>query len=228
MTDLATRSDIGYCIRVRPILKSAPPVWRALRAVISQVVLFALVTVAASWSLLATGNAVAQSGANAQEPPDEEPGLLDTSPGVIAGSGAMLPEDVQLLCERARAIMSNTPGTFVESIDGIFYEGDKPAEDTGCLIVVSGSWKDLEGSDDPIQRLVEILTADGWKERAEESADSPDGSAITLVKDAVACRIRGQWDGGDDTDSTYVPSDVYQVIVRCERVVTAPLLKDAD
>ena len=55
------------------------------------------------------------------------------------------------------------------------------------------------------------------------------GSIMRLgAKDAVACRIHAQWDVGEEADSTYVPSDVYQVLVRCERVATEPALKDAD
>jgi hypothetical protein len=204
--ELATRSDIGYCIRVRPSITST------LAAV----------------ALALCASALVWAHARAQDPLQDDAPLHAPSPAAIPSAGAILPEDVQLLCERARAVMSNTPGTFVESIDGIFYEGDVPPEDAGCLIVVSGSWSDLEGSGDPIERLVEILSADGWKEDAESSGEGPDGTAITLTKGAVACRIHGQWDVGDDTDSTYVPSDVYQVIVRCERIATEPLLKDAD
>ena len=204
--DLATKSDIGYCIRVRAIVTST------------------LVT--AFLALFASAAALAQNGAQ-DVPQDEEP-LLGASPGAIPSTGLMLAEDIQLLCERARAVISNTPGTFVESIDGIFYEGGVPPEDAGCLIVVSGSWSDLEGSADPIERLVEILSADGWKEVAESRVDGSDGTAITLSKDTVACRIRSQWDVGDEADSTYVPSDVYQVIVWCERIATEPALKDAD
>jgi hypothetical protein len=50
---------------------------------------------------------------------------------------------------------------------------------------------------------------------ASAMADGPDGTVFGFSKDGVLCVVRGRWDGGDDADSTYVPSEVYQVMVRC-------------
>jgi len=39
-------------------------------------------------------------------------------------------------------------------------------------------------------------------------ADGPDGTTLGLKSRTVFCLIEGKWDGGDDTDTTYVPLPV--------------------
>ncbi len=57
-----------------------------------------------------------------------------------------------------------------------------------------------------------------WTQRTAYSSDGPDGTSFSFCKDDVMCIVRGRWDGGDDADSTYVPSDVYQIIVYCATI----------
>jgi hypothetical protein len=49
-------------------------------------------------------------------------------------------------------------------------------------------------------------TSRGWREILHWAADGPDGFSRTLVRGAVRCEIDFDQDGGDDSDSTYVPS----------------------
>lgn len=37
----------------------------------------------------------------------------------------------------------------------------------------------------------------------------------------VACLVRGQWDGADDSDSTYVPEPGYEIELTCFPFVAA-------
>jgi hypothetical protein len=46
----------------------------------------------------------------------------------------------------------------------------------------------------------------GWIVISHWDADGPDGFARTLVRRGVRCHIQYEQDGGDDSDSTYVPS----------------------
>jgi hypothetical protein len=46
----------------------------------------------------------------------------------------------------------------------------------------------------------------GWREILHWAGDGPDGYSRTLVRAAVRCQIQFEQDGGDDSDSTYVPS----------------------
>jgi hypothetical protein len=47
------------------------------------------------------------------------------------------------------------------------------------------------------------------------SADGPDGSLMTFQRGVVRCQLQEQWDGGDDSDSTYVPSPFYRQTTSC-------------
>lgn len=56
----------------------------------------------------------------------------------------------------------------------------------------------------------------GWTERPLLlAADGPDGSVQAVSRGNVACLVSGEWDGGDDSDSTYVPADGFTVSVAC-------------
>ena len=46
----------------------------------------------------------------------------------------------------------------------------------------------------------------GWRESLHWFADGPDGFNKTFIRGAVRCQIRYEHDGGDDSDSTYVPN----------------------
>ena len=57
------------------------------------------------------------------------------------------------------------------------------------------------------------LHQQGW--RADREADGPDGTSFRISKQNVFCLVEGSWDGGDDSNSKYVPSTHYEVIVSC-------------
>ena len=133
------------------------------------------------------------------------------------GSAWAVPEDGgdHPLCQRVVTIVSSTPGTLTESISGTFPDEVRRIERPGCLVVASGSWKELGDQPNPIDRLLTALAAEGWQQDLRQAADGPYGTQCALVKGDAVCLIRGRWDGGDDTDSTYVGSDVYQVSILC-------------
>ena len=45
-------------------------------------------------------------------------------------------------------------------------------------------------------------TGRGWQGITRWDADGPDGSSRTLFRGGVRCQVDGEWDGGDDSDST--------------------------
>jgi len=51
------------------------------------------------------------------------------------------------------------------------------------------------------------------------SADGPDGTVQSVHHAGVTCLVEGRWDGGDDSDTTYVPSDTVEVRLACTRTV---------
>lgn len=77
---------------------------------------------------------------------------------------------------------------------------------------------------EPVDSLIHWLGACGWLGRTTISADGPDGTVQAVRQGAVACLVEGRWDGGDDTDSTYLPSDTMEVHIGCTRSVASDTL----
>jgi len=59
--------------------------------------------------------------------------------------------------------------------------------------------------------------ARGWTELLPYSADGPDGGSRTLQRGEIRCQIDFSQDGGDDSDSTYVPSPAIGETTFCWR-----------
>jgi len=120
-------------------------------------------------------------------------------------------------CEQIYYAVLPIPGTAVDRYEGIFYADYLERDLTGCMIVISGAWSELDGRSNPGDSIYKLLSDQGWVQEPQYSADGPDGTFFALSKGDIWCFIRGQWDGGDDADSTYVPSDVYQFVVCCAK-----------
>ena len=75
----------------------------------------------------------------------------------------------------------------------------------------------------PVETLVEAMQAHGWRALLEYQADGPDGSLMGLILGPTLCVVRGAWDGGDDSDTTYVPVPGYDLDVSCFRHTPADL-----
>ena len=58
------------------------------------------------------------------------------------------------------------------------------------------------------------LARRGFSTHHGYSADGPDGSVMGYVTSRHLCVVEGSWDGGDDSDPTYVPA------IGCEMTVT--------
>ena len=67
----------------------------------------------------------------------------------------------------------------------------------------------------PNERVRDALSADGWIQDYDYTADGPDGEDMAFVTRRYLCVIEAQWDGGDDVDTTYVPRPGCQVTVTC-------------
>ena len=120
-------------------------------------------------------------------------------------------------CGQIYHAVLSIPGTEVDKYEGAFYDDYLERELIGCMIIVSGMWSELSGRSNPGDSIYKLLSDQEWKQEPRYSADGPDGTFFALSKGDTWCFIRGQWDGGDDADSTYVPSDVYQFVICCAR-----------
>lgn len=89
---------------------------------------------------------------------------------------------------------------------------------TGCRVF---GRDDTDRIAAPVEMLVEAMQAEGWRALLQYQADGPDGSLVGLVFGETLCIVRGSWDGGDDSDTTYVPVPGYEVEVSCFRRTAA-------
>jgi len=55
----------------------------------------------------------------------------------------------------------------------------------------------------------------GWSHLIHTQADGPDGSSTAYQRGLVRCYVSEAWDGGDDEDSTSVPSPWYRQETSC-------------
>jgi hypothetical protein len=69
-------------------------------------------------------------------------------------------------------------------------------------------------------------TLHGWREITRWDADGPDGFSRTFVRAGVRCQIEFQQDGGDDSDSTYVPSALVAQQTACWSDVSGVTARD--
>jgi len=68
----------------------------------------------------------------------------------------------------------------------------------------------------PMGDVLERASAAGWTDRSKLlSADGPDGSIVAVSRGGVACLVSGSWDGGDDSDSTYVSAPGFEIAASC-------------
>jgi hypothetical protein len=70
-------------------------------------------------------------------------------------------------------------------------------------------------SDCPNASIEKGLVAAGWVPSYGYVADGADGGEIGYVSREYFCLIDARWDGGDDTDSTYIPAPGCEVTVTC-------------
>lgn len=85
---------------------------------------------------------------------------------------------------------------------------------------MKGSFKRVRDGAVP-DRLHTMLAENGWEELLDYAADGPDGTSFAFRRDDVACVVRGEWDGGDDSDPNTPTGDWYRVTVICARGIPA-------
>jgi len=87
-------------------------------------------------------------------------------------------------------------------------------ERTGCR-VFGHTDEDRVGA--PVDAMLAAFQAKGWQLLMAYGADGPDGSSTGLAVGPALCLLRGSWDGGDDSDTTYVPAPGYDLEITCFR-----------
>jgi len=70
------------------------------------------------------------------------------------------------------------------------------------------------GSDDSVPPALQRSGAD-WRRLYQYDADGPDGSRSGYQRGPTRCTVAQGWDGGDDSDSTYVAEAWYRQELTC-------------
>ncbi len=131
------------------------------------------------------------------------------------GDDVTVQENATEGCATAVGILANFPTLAIDSTEGEVRDYRTGETGLGCRVEMKGSAATFQRSGQPDVALREEFAGLGWTEDYEYGADGPDGSAFAFRKGSVLCVFRAHWDGGDDSDPTYVPEDRYDVEVDC-------------
>ena len=149
---------------------------------------------------------------------------LDTTSLATVG-GAPRPQltDVRAGCDSAAALMRAALGLKPTRTDGPFKDTWTQSTRIGCTIIADGTFKALNNRGSPVDVLLDSFTSHGWRGSGHE-ADGPDGSVVGVRSRDILCVIRGEWDGGDDSepDTATAKADVdqsYRATIECSRDV---------
>lgn len=132
--------------------------------------------------------------------------------------------DVQAACDSAFARWAAVAGAVLEHGDTTLYAGDLIADMIGDSVLGSIPPAGLPachvagtspaGLDSAGQARL-YWPATGWVSLWRLTADGPDGAVQTFQRGLVRCQVSGEWDGGDDSDTTYVPSPFFRERTIC-------------
>jgi len=127
---------------------------------------------------------------------------------------------VRAACDVVYRLSAPVGGVSIKRSTGRFQDETLPAPVDGCRLSMKGSFRRARDGAVP-DRLHTKLAENGWEELYDYSADGPDGTSFAFRRDDVACVVRGEWDGGDDSDPSIPAGDWYRVIVICARGIPA-------
>jgi hypothetical protein len=146
---------------------------------------------------------------------------------------------LDVACDSVEALMKRTltrkPHPTVSHANGVavdFGFGGPPRR--GCELKASGKFDrtPVDSAAPPTQTQDEPSTLGdgfqraGWVNLPNYQADGPDGEDEGWRSKETTCVMRWSWDGGDDGDSTYVPSDDWDLDVGCVPSEPADLPRD--
>jgi hypothetical protein len=130
------------------------------------------------------------------------------------------PSDVKGACDAAQRILAQTKGIKTRRSNGTFNDETFRAPIPGCRMQIDGSFKKGGQSGAAAENLRDGFMSGGWRELGEFSADGPDGTSFAFEKNGLACFVRGQWDGGDDSAPEVPTDDAYKVVVICGKAAS--------
>jgi hypothetical protein len=136
---------------------------------------------------------------------------------------------VGIACDSVRALTQRVLDVPVSRTDSMMDMDYGLGRRAGCLLNAGGNASPIPPSEPPTPssgpqeqvtssgRLGDALQQAGWAYLPHYQADGPDGESQGYRSRESVCIVRWSWDGGDDSDSTYVPSDAWDLEVACAR-----------
>jgi hypothetical protein len=117
-------------------------------------------------------------------------------------------------CESVHAFLARLPGLTVSEprVADLASAWSGAGPRPGCQVQAGGRFVGPFAS---VDSLFAWLLTVGWRDNTIFSADGPDGTVQGFQRDGATCIVAARWDGGDDSDSTYVPSDTLDVAATC-------------
>jgi len=119
--------------------------------------------------------------------------------------------DLETACTAVEARLAATQRHSVV-LDTVFTHPWLPEERQGCMVFASDSIGTV-----PVDSVMGALEDLGWVRDLQLVADGADGTMQGIRRDDLLCVLVGEWDGGDDADSSYVPSPGYRMRMGCFR-----------
>lgn len=201
----AMRLTESICLRAKKI--TSTPARGHLARIVFAVLVLSLAGCRGPARVVPSGN-TAMLGAPTPQP--------DTTAGTKTGDVMpALATDAEGVCDVIRSVLEEIPGAEVTIRQGGLEERSQVPCKSSCHFVVNGTFAGLQGTPRPEERIAKALQDYGFLYDHRFDADGPDGTRFKLRTDARACTIEGRWDGGDDSDTTYVPGDWYEFFVDC-------------
>jgi hypothetical protein len=113
----------------------------------------------------------------------------------------------------ARTIGADTTSITVPRDTTMTFDDSGPAaREPACVV----AWTDSANHTAPLADVYARLAASGWRDRSRLlDASGPDGEVLAYSRGAVACVVRGSWDGGDDSDSTHAAGHGFEIGAAC-------------
>ena len=142
---------------------------------------------------------------------------------LATSTSAQVPAEVQAVCT-AVATFWGQRGAQVRSADSLLVPPLGDSSVAACVVqatkphrrgsTTGGPAAGNDAGQDTVPALV-ASTKPRWVSLLPYSADGPDGNLVGYQRDAVRCTVANSWDGGDDSDSTYVPEDWFKEETSC-------------
>ncbi len=114
--------------------------------------------------------------------------------------------------------------TDVRQVDSVLTPYANDTAVSACLVIAYQQHSPLRNAKAPVDTAAERLetalalvrgTGEGWVPLYHYGADGADGSDLAYQRGRVRCLVEQSWDGGDESDTTYVPADWFKERTTC-------------